>query len=75
MTSEADQREQILIDMLRFRKPELRIMIGGAAVSEHHAIRWGADGYAPNALCALQAAIRLLSSPREIGYRSVVATI
>ncbi len=38
------------IDMVRLGNPKVRIMVGGSALSEQDACKWGADGYAPDAM-------------------------
>ena len=40
--------------------PRTKIMIGGAALSQHLADEWGADGYGENAMEAARVALRLL---------------
>jgi trimethylamine corrinoid protein len=39
-----------IVDVLRMSSPRVRIMIGGGAVSEQDAHKWGVDGYAADAL-------------------------
>ena len=40
--------------------PRTKIMIGGAALSQHLADEWGADGYGENAMEAARVALRLV---------------
>lgn len=60
-----------IIKKLKEKKPNLKIMIGGSPVSKLHAIKWRADGYAPDAQKALAVvqqllnAIKLIDSERE----------
>ncbi|MDQ0285230.1 corrinoid protein of di/trimethylamine methyltransferase [Desulfofundulus luciae] len=58
-------RMKPLIARLKEENPQVRIMVGGAPVTEHVAARWGAHGYAPNAPRALKAAIDLLVAVRN----------
>ncbi|MCL6557670.1 MAG: corrinoid protein [Firmicutes bacterium] len=58
-------RMKPLIARLKEENPQVRIMVGGAPVTEHVAARWGADGYAPNASRVLKAAIDLLVAVRN----------
>ncbi len=54
------------IEKLRAKNPNVKIMIGGAPVTEKVAEMWGADGYAPDASNALKEAINMVASLREI---------
>ena len=36
-----------IIELLRSKNPRVKVMVGGAPVSDDLAKRWGADGYAP----------------------------
>lgn len=56
-----------VIARLKKENPGVKIMIGGAPVTEKIAARWGASGYAPNAFQALKAAIGLLVALKENG--------
>jgi methanogenic corrinoid protein MtbC1 len=51
-----------LIEMLKERKlyGQFKVMVGGAPVNQNWADSIGADGYAENALTAVDAAKRLL---------------
>ncbi|MDY6791830.1 MAG: corrinoid protein [Thermodesulfobacteriota bacterium] len=49
-----------VIDMLKARKPEVIIMVGGAPLSAEIAKQYGADGYAKDAIAAVEEADRLL---------------
>lgn len=55
-----------VIEMIRKRNPNVKIMLGGAPVSSDVAEKYGADGYADNAPNAVQEAIRMVSSLREM---------
>ncbi len=54
------------IEKLRAKNPNVKIMIGGAPVTEKAAEMWGADGYAPDATNALKEAINMVASLREM---------
>ena len=55
-----------VIGMIRDRNPDVKIMIGGAPVSGEVADKYGADGYADNAANAVQEAIQMISSLRNL---------
>lgn len=55
-----------IIEMLRDKNPEVKVMVGGAPVSDDLARKWGADGYAPDASNALQEAFRMVALLREL---------
>ncbi len=55
-----------IIELLREKNPDIRVMVGGAPVSDDLAHKWGADGYAPDASNALQEAIQMISALREM---------
>ena len=55
-----------VIEMIRQRNPNVKTMLGGAPVSSDVADKYGADGYADNASNAVQEAIRMVSSRREM---------
>lgn len=55
-----------VIDDLRTRNPNVKIMIGGAPVSQDIAAKWGADGYAKDANNALKDAINMISSLKKL---------
>ncbi len=55
-----------VIEMLRAKNPKVKVMVGGAPVSDDLAKKWGADGYAPDASNALQEAIKMVSVLREL---------
>jgi len=48
------------IKMIKDRNPKVKIMIGGASLSNDVAKEYGADGYADNAANAVQEAIRVI---------------
>ena len=47
------------IEMLKAEKPELVILVGGAPLNAEIARRYGADGYAKDAISAVYEAERL----------------
>ena len=55
-----------VIDDLRAKNPNVKIMIGGAPVSQDIAEKWGADGYAKDATNALKDAINMVSSLKKL---------
>lgn len=55
-----------VIDNLRAKNPNVKIMIGGAPVSADIAEKWGADGYAKDANNALKDAINMISSLKKL---------
>jgi corrinoid protein of di/trimethylamine methyltransferase len=57
---------QKVIEKLKQKNPDVKIMIGGAPVSKELADKWGADGYAPDANNALKEAINMISSLRKM---------
>ncbi|GBE00763.1 methionine synthase [bacterium BMS3Bbin06] len=57
---------QKIIDTLREKNPNVKIMIGGAPVSREIADKWGADGYAADASNALQEAISMVASLKKM---------
>ncbi len=55
-----------VIDDIKKKNPNVKIMIGGAPVSRDIADKWGADGYAPDATNALKDAINMISSLKKL---------
>jgi corrinoid protein of di/trimethylamine methyltransferase len=55
-----------VIDDLRKKNPNVKIMIGGAPVSQDVATKFGADGYAKDANNALKDAINMISSLKKL---------
>ncbi len=55
-----------VIDDLRKKNPNVKIMIGGAPVSQDIAEKWGADGYAKDATNALKDAINMVASLKKL---------
>ncbi len=55
-----------VIDDLRAKNPNVKIMIGGAPVSQDVADKYGADGYAKDASNALKDAINMVSSLKKL---------
>ncbi|UNC90843.1 corrinoid protein [Candidatus Contubernalis alkaliaceticus] len=55
-----------IIQMIKEKSPNAKILIGGAPVTEEIAVRFGADGYSDDAHNALKTAISILSTLKEI---------
>ena len=55
-----------VIDDLRAKNPNVKIMIGGAPVSQDVADKYGADGYAKDATNALKDAINMIESLKKM---------
>ncbi|MEW6108464.1 MAG: corrinoid protein [Nitrospirota bacterium] len=55
-----------VIEDLKAKNPNVKIMIGGAPVSKDIADKWGADGYAKDANNALKDAINMISSLKKL---------
>jgi corrinoid protein of di/trimethylamine methyltransferase len=55
-----------VIEDIKKKNPNVKIMIGGAPVSHDIAEKWGADGYAPDANNALKDAINMISSLKKL---------
>jgi corrinoid protein of di/trimethylamine methyltransferase len=55
-----------VIEDLKVKNPDVKIMIGGAPVSQDIAEKWGADGYAKDANNALKDAINMISSLKKL---------
>ncbi|MBW1888827.1 MAG: cobalamin-dependent protein [Deltaproteobacteria bacterium] len=55
-----------VIEMIRSRNPNVKIMVGGAPISTEVADKYGADGYADNAANAVQEAINMVASLRDM---------
>jgi corrinoid protein of di/trimethylamine methyltransferase len=55
-----------VIDMIRSKNPDVKIMIGGAPVTSETAKQFGADGTAENAPNALREAINMISALRKM---------
>ncbi len=55
-----------VIDDLRKKNPNVKIMIGGAPVSQDVADKYGADGYAKDATNALKDAINMIASLKKM---------
>jgi corrinoid protein of di/trimethylamine methyltransferase len=56
----------IVIQKIREKNPNVKIMIGGAPVSADIADKWGADGFAENAPNALEEALRMVGTLKNI---------
>lgn len=57
---------QKVIENLKAKNPNVKIMIGGAPVSKDIADKWGADGYAADATNALADAIKMIGSLKQL---------
>lgn len=55
-----------IIDKIKEKNPNVKIMIGGAPLSKDLADKWGADGYAKDATNALKDAVNMISSLRKM---------
>lgn len=55
-----------VIDKIKEKNPNVKIMIGGAPLSKDIADKWGADGYAKDASNALKDAVNMISSLRKM---------
>jgi corrinoid protein of di/trimethylamine methyltransferase len=51
-----------LIEMLKAKKPEVIVMVGGAPLNTEIAQQYGADGYAKDAISAVHETVRLLAA-------------
>ncbi len=65
MTTTMGGMKQV-IEKIRGKNPNVKIMVGGAPMTEDLAQRWGADGYGRDAPNALSEALRMVSSLREM---------
>jgi methanogenic corrinoid protein MtbC1 len=50
------------IAMLKTADPEVKVLVGGAPLNPEIAAKFGADGYAEDAVCAVQEAARLIKN-------------
>lgn len=55
-----------IIQKIKEKNPSVKIMVGGAPLTEELARKWGADGYSPNAHNAIKYAIKMVSSLKEL---------
>ena len=55
-----------VIQKIKEKNPQVKIMVGGAPLNEEIARQWGADGYAKDANNAIKYAIKLVSSLKTI---------
>ena len=51
-----------VIEVLKAGSPKVRVIVGGAPLSEEIATKYGADGYAPDAVTAVKVATGLLAT-------------
>ncbi|NOZ76110.1 MAG: cobalamin-binding protein [Euryarchaeota archaeon] len=61
-----------VIEKIKAKNPNVKILIGGAPVSKDIADKWGADGYGEDASNALTEAIRMVSALREMKQKGEV---
>ncbi len=54
-----------VIEMIREKNPNAKILIGGAPVSKESAEKWGADGWAPDATNAVKEAINMVKGLKK----------
>ncbi|OAT86153.1 corrinoid protein [Desulfotomaculum copahuensis] len=59
MTTTLPEMKKVIKE-LRERNPRVKVMVGGAPLSDYIARRWGASGYAPNAHQALKKVIEIM---------------
>jgi corrinoid protein of di/trimethylamine methyltransferase len=57
----------VVIEKVRARNPNAKIMIGGAPINEDIAGKWGADGTGKDAPNALQEALNMIGVLRDLG--------
>ena len=55
-----------VIEQLKLANPKVKIMVGGAPVSQEIADEWGADGYGQDASSALDEALKLIAILRDM---------
>lgn len=55
-----------VIEQLREKNPNIKIMIGGAPVTQEIAERWGADAYGKDASSAVEKALKLITTLRKM---------
>ena len=55
-----------VIEKIKAKNPNVKILIGGAPVSQDIADKWGADGYGDDASNALSEAINMVSALRDM---------
>jgi methanogenic corrinoid protein MtbC1 len=56
-----------VIQMIKEKNPNVKIMLGGAPLTRDSVSLFGADGYAESAGNALQEAIKLIGQLRRLG--------
>ncbi len=57
----------VVIEKVRAKNPNAKIMIGGAPINENIAEKWGADGTGSDAPNALQEALNMIGVLRDLG--------
>jgi len=58
-----------VIEKIRAKNPDVKIMLGGAPVTDEVAEDYGADGYSPDATNAVSEAINMVKGLREIDVK------
>ncbi|MFQ5922791.1 MAG: B12-binding domain-containing protein, partial [Anaerolineales bacterium] len=56
----------VVIDKIRAKNPNAKIMVGGAPINEDIAAKWGADATGEDAPNALQEALQMIGSLRDL---------
>lgn len=69
MTTTMPGMKQV-IDQVKAKNPKVKIMVGGAPMTEGLAQKWGADGYSKDAPNALAEALNMVSSLKEMQAES-----
>lgn len=57
----------VIINKLKAENPNVRIIVGGAPLNRDIADKYGADGYAPNAVSAVDEVVRLSQQLEQAG--------
>jgi len=55
-----------IIEKIKEKNPQVKIMVGGAPLNEKLASRWGADGYAKDAPNAIKYAVRMVGALKRL---------
>jgi len=57
-----------VIGLLRNKAPRVKVLVGGAPFNESIAQQYGADGYASDAVAAVQEGAKLIGDKRSLGF-------
>lgn len=68
MTTTLQGMKKVVME-LRKRNPKVKIMVGGAPLSDDIAKRWGGCGYAPNAHQAVKKALEMIVSIKNLSQQ------